>query len=67
MMRINGIPLWLYRLQFIVAGVLILRTNGWPLRVAWSCVAADFDNDSHERHEGYSPAESAAEALTYWN
>jgi hypothetical protein len=59
--------LWFYRLRFILAGVRILRRHGWPLTVAWSSVAADFDSDGIERHEGYTPEDSAAEALSYWD
>lgn len=59
-------PRWLYRLRFIIAGVRLLRGYGWPLQVAWGCTADDFDNGGDERHEGYTPAQSAIEAISYW-
>jgi hypothetical protein len=57
----------LYRLRFIIAGVCILLRHRWPLSTAWRAVADDFDNDGLERHEGYTPEESAKEALSYWD
>lgn len=66
MKRINGIPRWLYRLRFIIAGVRTLRRYRWPLLVAWASTAADFDSDTDERHEGESPEDSAVIALSYW-
>lgn len=66
MKRINEMPRCLYRLRFIIAGVRMLRGHDWPFGIAWSSMAADFDNDTDTRHEGYTPYESAAEALSYW-
>jgi hypothetical protein len=58
---------WWYRFRYILAGVLVLRTHGWPIRAAWRAMADDFDgDDSPERHEGYTPSESATESLSYW-
>ncbi len=57
----------LYRLRFILAGVRILRRHHWPLGDAWLAMVDEFDSDDLSRHEGYTPAESAAEALSYWD
>lgn len=66
MKRINGMPRWLYRLRFIVAGVRILRRYGWRTWFAWRNVAADFDGGGDEQHEGYTPEDSVRESLSYW-
>lgn len=58
---------WLYRLRFIIAGVRLLREYNWPVVDAWAAMADEFDSDDFSRHEGYTPAESAAEALSYWS
>jgi hypothetical protein len=58
--------LWWYRLRFILAGTRILVRHNWALLHAWKAMADEFDSGYLERHEGYTPAESAAEALSYW-
>jgi hypothetical protein len=62
-----GMPRWLYRLRFIVAGVRHFRWWYWFVPSAWGAVADDFDNGGDEQHFGYTPEESAAESLSYWD
>jgi hypothetical protein len=67
MKRINGMPRWLYRLRFIVAGVRQFHWRHWFVPSAWGAVADDFDGGGDELHDGYTPEESAIEALSYWD
>lgn len=66
-MKINGTPRWLYRLRYILWGVWFLQFHSWPVIAAWKACADDFDNTDDERHEGYEPAESVRESLSYWS
>lgn len=64
---INGMPRWLYRLRFIIQIVRMC----WPspeisFREAWDAGVDEFDSGGDEQHEGYSPEDSAREAVSYW-